>query len=335
MPETGALLGVIRRRFKDDGVTDAAAGMTYYGLMALAPTILLGVSLAVLIGQNGLRREITERLQDASPSLAENVEPIIDSAFRNQGGALAATIIAIIIAINGASGAYAAAGRGLARIYGVRDGRGLLLGRAVAAAWTVLLLVLLLATFILLALGGAFADDTLRFVGLGSTGVMIWSIVRFPLAVLIAMLVFALLYRYAPGDGNRRFRLVTPGSAFGVVLWFLATVGFFIYVRTAATYSEAYGSVAGIVILLIWMWLSNLSLLLGALLDASLDELHEPARAANGEAAVEIRSETGQPPAPKAPAAVSPETRRSSTPVRAPAAAAVVGFIAGWFARRR
>lgn len=105
--------------------------------------------------------------------------------------------------------------------------------------------------------------------------------------------------------------------------------------RTAATYSEAYGSVAGIVILLIWMWLSNLSLLLGALLDASLDELHEPARAANGEAAVEIRSETGQPPAPKAPAAVSPETRRSSTPGRAPAAAAVVGFIAGWFARRR
>jgi len=133
-----------------------------------------------------------------------------------------------------------------------------------------------LITFVLIFLGGGLAGDVLGAIGLGDTGVAIWRIVRWPLALLVLMLIYAIVYYAAPNVQVRRFQWITPGAVFGVIVTILASGLFFFYVSNFSSYSATYGAFAGAIILLVWLWLVNSVLLLGAELNAVIDIRRSP-----------------------------------------------------------
>jgi membrane protein len=134
--------------------------------------------------------------------------------------------------------------------------------------WTLIVMALVLVTFVLIFLGGGLASDVLGVIGLCETAAVVWRIVRWPAALAVAMLVYAVVYYAAPNVEVRQFRWITPGAVTGVFLWILASALFFVYVSNFSSYSATYGAFAGAVILLVWLWVTNLALLFGAELNA-------------------------------------------------------------------
>jgi membrane protein len=148
--------------------------------------------------------------------------------------------------------------------------------KAGALVWTLVVLLLVLITFVLIFLGGGLASDVLGWFGLGETAADVWRIVRWPAALASAMLVYAVVYYAAPNVEVRRFRWITPGAVFGVVTWIVASALFFVYVSNFSSYSATYGAFAAAVILLVWLWLTNVVLLFGAELNAAIDVRRSP-----------------------------------------------------------
>jgi membrane protein len=131
--------------------------------------------------------------------------------------------------------------------------------------------LLALVTFVAIFLGGGLADDVLGKIGLGNTASTVWQFARWPVALAVTMTIYAIVYYAAPNVEVRRFRWITPGAVVGVVLWIVASAGFFIYVSNFSSYGATYGAFAGAVILLVWLWLTNVVLLFGAELNAVVD----------------------------------------------------------------
>jgi membrane protein len=136
--------------------------------------------------------------------------------------------------------------------------------------------VLVLLTLVLVFLGGGLARDVLGLIGLGDTAVQVWRIARWPAALLAAMLIYAIVYYAAPNVEIRHWRYISPGAMLGVALWILASGGFFAYVSNFSSYSATYGAFAAVVILLVWLWLTNSALLFGAELNAVVDQRRAP-----------------------------------------------------------
>jgi membrane protein len=137
-------------------------------------------------------------------------------------------------------------------------------------------LVLVILTFVLIFLGGGLASDVLGWLGLGETAADVWRIARWPAALVSAMLVYAVVYYAAPNVEVPRFRWITPGAVFGVLTWIVASALFFLYVSNFSSYSATYGAFAAAVILLVWLWLTNVVLLFGAELNAVIDLRRSP-----------------------------------------------------------
>jgi membrane protein len=266
------------KRFQADEMMDSAAALTYYSLMSLFPALLLVVAALGLFGQESLIGETADYLQEAGAptTTVEAVTEALDSAQSQKGTALTALIIGLAISLNGASGAFGAAGRALNRAWRVEEGRGLVRRKANDLLWTIVVLVLVLVTFVLIFLGGGVASDVLGAIGLGETAADVWRIVRWPLALLSAMTVYAVVYYAAPNVEVRRFQWITPGAVFGVITWIAASALFFVYVSNFSSYSATYGAFAGAVILLVWLWLTNVVLLFGAELNAAIDVRRSP-----------------------------------------------------------
>jgi membrane protein len=260
-------------RFRRDQITDHAAALTYYSLLSLFPGLLLGVALLGLFGQEGLVTNAADYLAGAGAprSTVDAVAHALESAQSHRSTALTASVVSLAVSLNAASSAYGAVGRALNRVFRVEEGRGLVHRKAHDLGWTLAVLVLVLITFVLIFLGGGLAEDVLDTVGLGSTGATIWRIARWPAAVAVAMAIYAIVYATAPNVEVQRFRWITPGAIFGVLLWILASALFFVYVSSFASYSATYGAFAGAVILLVWLWVTNVVLLFGAELNAVVD----------------------------------------------------------------
>jgi membrane protein len=265
-------------RFQGDQMTDHAAALTYYSLMSLFPALLFGVAVLGVFGQEGLIAETADYLKTAgAPEETVNaVTSALSSAQGQRGTAITALVIGLALSLNGASGAFGAVGRALNRVWRVDEGRGLLRRKANDLMWTLVVLVLVMVTFVLVFLGGGLASDVFGWLGLGETVADVWRIVRWPLALAAAMLVYAVVYFAAPNVEIRRFRWITPGAVFGVSTWILASLGFFLYVSNFSSYSATYGAFAGAVILLVWLWLTNVVVLFGAELNAVIDLRRSP-----------------------------------------------------------
>ena len=266
------------KSFYDDQMTQHAAALTYYSLMSLFPAVLLGISLLALIGQYpSTYNAIMDYLRDVAPASA--IAPIDDSlrtAFRNKDTATTAVVFSVVVAFYGTTGVLEAARRALNVVFESSNGRSFWRRKAIDVVSTVVLCALVLATLIMVFVGGRFADDLFGFLGLGSTAAKVWSIVRWPGALAVTALIFALIYYVTPDVKHRSFRWITPGAVVGVVLWLAASVGFSAYLSNFADITALYGAFAGAIVLVAWLWLTNVALLFGAELNAAIEREIEP-----------------------------------------------------------
>jgi membrane protein len=185
-------------------------------------------------------------------------------------------VIGLATALYGASGAFGAVGRALNHIWRVEEGRGFVKHKLQDLVWTLVVVALVLVTFVLIFLGGSLAGDVLGLIGLGDTAASVWRVARWPGALLVAMMIYAVVYYAAPNVEIRHWRFITPGAVFGVIAWILASALFFVYVSRFSSYGATYGAFATMVILLVWMWLTNVVLLFGAELNYVVDLRRSP-----------------------------------------------------------
>ncbi len=266
------------KRFSSDQMTDRAAGLTYYALLSLFPALLFGVAVLGVFGQATLVSDASKYLKTAgAPSATvDAVTTALASAQGQKSTAITALVLGLLTSLNGASGAFGAVGRALNVVWRVEEGRGFVKRKLRDLGWTLVVLLLVGITFVLIFLGGNLANDVLGSIGLGDTAASIWQFARWPAALISAMLVYAVVYFAAPNVEVPHFQFVTPGAVFGVVSWLLASGLFFLYVANFSSYSATYGAFAAVVILLVWLWLTNVVLLLGAELNAVIELRRSP-----------------------------------------------------------
>jgi membrane protein len=282
--------------FYDDQMTHHAAALTYYALMSLFPTMLLGISLLGLLGQYPETYDaIMSYLREVAPeSVLAPLDSSLRGALQNKGTAAAAVVISVVIAFYGTTGVLEAARRALNVVFELdTDGRTFVQRKTVDITSTLILLVLILVSLVLVFVGGDFAHDLSGFAGAGDTVATIWNVVRWPAAAAVAMLVFAYVYYVTPDVEQRAFRWVTPGAAFGVLLWVGVSYGFSYYISRVADVGAVYGTFAGPIVLVGWLWLTNVALLLGAELNAEIERSQEMAEGVPEEETLDLPARSG------------------------------------------
>jgi membrane protein len=277
MKRAGAIIKRTLLAFYDDQMTQHAAALTYYALMSLFPAALLALSLLGLLGQYpdtydaiiGYLRGV------APPSVLMPLDSSLRAALRSQGTAGGALVISVLVTLYGTTGALEAARRALNVVFEANGGRRFVRRKAVDVASTFVLMALVLVSLVMVFVGGGFAEDLLGFIGVGPAAARAWNIARWPGALAVAMLVFAFIYYVTPDVKQRAFRSVVPGAALGVALWLAASVGFSTYVSRIADVGAIYGTFAGAIVLVAWLWLTNVALLFGAELNAEIEREKE------------------------------------------------------------
>jgi membrane protein len=246
--------------------------------MSLFPTALLALSLLGLLGQYPETYEaITGYVEEvAPPSVIDPLDRSLRAALESKGTAATALAVSVVLALYGTTGALEAARRALNVVFELDgDGRGFLRRKAIDVASTVVLLTLVLASLVMVFVGGSFAEDMLGFIGLGETAARVWSVVRWPGAVVVAMLAFAFVYYVTPDVRHRAFHWLTPGAAAAVRLWMAASLALSAYVSWVVDVGAVYGTFAGAILLVVWLWLTNVALLFGAELNAEIEREKE------------------------------------------------------------
>ena len=262
--------------FRAHNMTDRGASLTYYLVMSLFPALLVAVSLLGFFGQQSIVTDSVTYLREAGAP--QQVVGIVESALgsiinSSSGKALIPLIIGIALGLNSASGAYGAAGRALNVAYGEPEGRGFIRKKGTQLFFTAAVIVLALITMLSAFVGGGLAVDIFGAIGLGETVGEIWRYARWLVALLSTMLIFGIVYAFAPDIPNEKFRFISPGAIFAVVLWIIASVAFFFYVSNFSDYNATYGTFAGAVIFLLWLYVTSLAFLLGGELNAVYERL--------------------------------------------------------------
>jgi membrane protein len=264
--------------FYDDQMTHHAAALTYYALMSLFPATLLALSLLGLLGQYpSTYNAIIDYLRGVVPhSVLVPLDSSLREALQHKGTALTALVTSVLLTLYGTTGVLEAARRALNVVFELdAGGRSFLRRKSIDIVFTFLLMGLVLTSLIMLFLGGRFASDVFGFVGLGPTAASVWSVVRWPGALAVTTLIFALIYYVTPDVKQRAFRWVTPGALVGVLVWLVASVGFSVYISQVANVGALFGAFAGAIVLVGWLWLTNVALLFGAELDAEIERQKE------------------------------------------------------------
>jgi membrane protein len=258
--------------FYDDQMTQHAAALTYYGLMSLFPALLLGVSLLGLLGQYPeTYNAVVSYLRDVVPPDTLNaIDHSLKRAIQHKGNATTGLVIGLVIALYGTTGVLESARRALNVVFGVPSGRSFLHRKARDIASSFVLIGLVLITLILVFVGGKLADHVF-----GEGVVHAWNLLRWPLAVIVAMFAFAYVYYVTPDLPERRFKYVTPGAVVAVIAWIVISYGFSEYLSHYSEVNAIYGTFAGAIILVAWVWLTNVSLLFGAELNSALSRERE------------------------------------------------------------
>lgn len=264
---------VLRRtgkEFKEDDLQDRAAALTYYGVLSIFPALLVLVSLLGLLGASATQK-VLDNLQRLAPGSVRDIIGDAVTQLQNTGGTSGViAVVGLLGALWSASGYIAAFIRTSNAVYDLPEGRPSWKVTPLRLALTVALTVLLAASAVIVVFTGPLAQRVGRTIGLGDTALTVWSIAKWPVLVLLVVLMIALLYWAAPNVRGRGFRWVTPGSLVAVLVWLLASAAFAFYVANFASYNKTYGTLAGVIIFLVWLWLSNLAILLGLELDAEL-----------------------------------------------------------------
>ncbi|WP_061292134.1 YihY/virulence factor BrkB family protein [Herbidospora cretacea] len=258
------------REFQEDKITDWAAALTYYAILSIFPALLAVVSLLGLFGQSATQ-PISENLSAVAPGPAkEIIDTVLVSLQENQGAAGVATVIGLVVALWSASGYVGAFMRAANVMYEMPEGRPIWKTLPLRLGITAVLVVMMAAGAVAVVFTGALAEQAGRMLGIGDTGLAIWNIAKWPVLVVIVIVVLALLYWFAPNVEHPGFRWITPGSTVAVVCWIAASAGFGFYVANFATYSKTYATLAGVIVFLVWLWITNIAVLLGVEFDAEI-----------------------------------------------------------------
>ncbi|MDT7758082.1 MAG: rane protein [Mycobacterium sp.] len=260
------------REFGTDQCTDLAAALTYYAVLSVFPALVVVVSLLGVFGQGQRTTDaVLQIVGDLGPASAVDtlrapIQQLVESP--SAGFAL---VVGILGALWSASGYVGAFGRAMNRIYQIEEGRPVWKLRPTQLLVTLVGLVLAAAVAFMLAVSGPIAAALGRAVGLGEVAETIWNIGRWPVVLLFVALAVAVLYYVAPNIQQPTFRWISVGAGVAILIWVVASVGFGFYVGNFGSYNKTYGALAGVIVFLLWLWITNLALLFGAEVDAELE----------------------------------------------------------------
>jgi membrane protein len=259
------------REFKEDNLTDWAAALTYYGILAIFPALLALVSILGLVGSSATQ-PLIDNLGKVAPGPAKDIfTSAIHNLQKSQGAAGILFIVGLGAAIWSASGYVAAFMRASNAIYDVEEGRPIWKTLPTRVLTTVVLLLMLAVVAVAVTFTGPLAKQAGTVLGVGSAAVTAWDIAKWPVILLMVITMFAILYWAAPNVKHPKFHWISPGGVVGVVLWIVASAGFAFYVANFASYNKTYGALGGVIVFLMWLWISNIAILLGAEFNAELE----------------------------------------------------------------
>jgi membrane protein len=269
---SGSWLAAAKRtlgEFADDQLTDRAAALTYYAVLSIFPGLLVVLSLLGLLGTQA--KPLVDNLTKAAPSNVQQlIKPVTANLQNGHGAAGAAAIIGLVLAVWSASSYIAAFMRAANVVYDVPEGRPFWKTTPIRIGVTVLILVLLVASALMVVVTGGLASHVGQALGIGSTAVTVWDIAKWPVLLIIVSLMISILYWVAP-NAKRGFQWVSPGGVLAVVAWLVASGLFAVYVANFSHYNKTYGSIAGVIVFLIWLWITNIAILFGAEFNAELE----------------------------------------------------------------
>jgi membrane protein len=259
------------REFKEDNLTDWAAALTYYAVLAIFPALIVLVSTLGLVGDSATQPLLDELGTVAPGPAREIVTNAIENLQGSQGTAGVVFVAGLLAALWSASGYVAAFMRASNAIYDIEEGRPIWKTLPVRVGLTLVLMLLLALSAMAVVLTGGLAKAIGDVIGLGDTAVAVWDIAKWPVLVLVVSFMFALLYWAAPNVKHPGFRWISPGGVLAVIGWLIASAAFAFYVSSFGSYNKTYGALGGVVVFLVWLWLSNVMILLGAEFNAELE----------------------------------------------------------------
>src|SRR3954454_19350098 len=259
IPKPGwkAILKRTGKEFQNDNLTDWAAALTYYAVLALFPAMIVLVALLGLFGQYPqTTNELLDILRQVgvTADARDAIKASIDDVVQSKGGAGALLGFGLLAALWSASGYIGALMRATDQIYEKDEGRPFWKLRPLQVAVTLAMVIALTLVAVGLVVTGPLAEAIGNVIGLGSTTVALWNVAKWPVMLVLVMTMVATLYYVAPNVKQPRFRIVSAGGAAAVVIWIAASAGFALYVAHFGSYNKTYGSLAGVIIFLMWMW---------------------------------------------------------------------------------
>jgi len=258
------------REFQDDELTDRAAALTYYGVLSMFPALLVLVSLLGLAGKSATD-EVLANLRKVAPGSARDIVSDAVTELQGRGGVGSVmAVVGLVLAIWSASGYTAAFIRSANAVYDMPEGRPVWKVLPVRVGVTVVLLVLAVVSALIVVFTGGLARQAGAALGIGDTALTVWSVAKWPVLIVLVTVMIALLYWATPNVRGRGLKWITPGSVLALVLWLVVSAGFAFYVANFASYNKTYGTLAGVIVFLVWLWISNIAILLGLEFDAEL-----------------------------------------------------------------
>ena len=264
--------GVLKRTFKEfknDNISDWAAALTYRAVMAMAPAVVVLVAALGLLGRS-TTNTLLANVNSLAPGGVHDVLKTMITNVQGKGSAGAAAIIGILLALYSASGYIAAFMRASNAIYEVGEGRPVWKTIPVRLAVTVAMVVLIMISAVIVVFTGPIADKVGSAIGVGHTAVVVWDIAKWPVLIVIVSLMLAILYYASPNVKQPGFAWVSPGGVLGVLIWVVASALFAFYVANFGSYNKTYGALASVIVFLVWLWITNVAILLGAEFNAEM-----------------------------------------------------------------
>lgn len=272
-PTTGGTIKRTLKEFSEDNLTDWAAALTYYGVLAMFPALIALVSIVGLLTDP---QELTDALTEVVPAdAAETLNPVIDQIAGNSGTAGVALIIGLATAVWSASGYVGAFTRAANVVYETPEGRKVWKLKPLQLLVTLVGILFAAIILALLVLSGPVVDAIGSAIGVGETGQTVWNIAKWPVVLVVLALMIAVLYYSTPNVKLRGFKWVSPGAGVAILVAIVASAAFAFYAANFSSYNETYGTLAGVVIFLVWFWLINVALLFGIELDAEIERTKE------------------------------------------------------------
>ena len=291
-PTTGGTLKRTLKEFSEDNLTDWAAALTYYGTLALFPAL---IALLSIVGLLTNPQQLTAALTSVVPAqAATTLTPVIEQLAGNTAPVGFGLILGLAAAIWSASGYVGAFTRAANVVYETPEGRKVWKLKPLQLLVTLVGVLFAAVVVAMLVLSGPIVDAVGQAIGLGGTVLTIWSWAKWPVVVLLVALMIAVLYYSTPNVKLRGFRFTSPGAAVALLVWAVASALFAFYVANFGSYNKTYGALAGVIVFLVWFWLTNLALLFGIELDAEIErtkELKEGVPLAEKEIQLDARAE--------------------------------------------